>query len=1129
MRKRSLSVVCFVLGSCLPLAGYAQAETAPPPRPIGGQAAIDALGQGLGTAARLNDRSSAQLKELLRTDRTARIGSDKHLVYVDDPVKTSTAPAVAAGSATQAAFPLDQTFSLHSDATSPHKIFLDFDGATVSGTYWNTSFGVTNGPHPGYDTDGDPSTFSDSERTVIQSVWARVSEDYAPLAVDVTTEDPGPAGLTDSGDADDSYGQRLMVSSDDPDTYARVCSSSCGGISYVGLYGNPSGGPSWIFTQGLSGGTYAKYLAEAASHEVGHSLGLSHDGVVGGTTYYGGQNVWAPIMGVGYYKPLVQFSKGEYPGANNHEDDFAVMTQHGLALRDPVSGSATSGYWSTAATIVPSRSLDYQLTTTCAGQISVSAEPDAISPDVDIKLSLLSAAGQVLRTDDPPAGGSDDTATGLGASLSYAAEPGSYVVRVEGSGLLDGGNSTYGSVGRFRVTSTSCQTTVPSVPTAVAVVTSPGVASLSWEPPVVSGGSVVTGYRVARDGVDAGGYGAYSAVLPASARSVVFKSLRGGLPYHLTVSAVNAVGTGPAASVTSTTTSVPGTPAVTVSVSGGTATVTWAQPAYSGGSPITGFTVKRDGTDVGGYGAYTTTVGPGVTTWAFLKLKTAEPYTFTITANNALGSGKAGSVTVAGKTAASWGLAGHDLANSRSNASEHVIGDKTVTSMEEKWEVPFTTHLTGTPSVVDGYVYLPVGGTLAAYAAGTGKTHWSKTVASYTGLAGDTTRNTAVAGGRVVFGDRPPAGQGARLVGVNAANGAKLWSTVVDTQASSVITGAPTIDGDVAYVGVSSREEGTAACCSFRGSVVAVNVTTGKVLWRTYTAPVGYTGAAVWSSAPVVDHTTGLLYVGTGNNYTVPRGVCMTPAATGCTAPASNDYVDSLLALRLSTGTPAWALRTLASDVSSHQCTSTTACGPDFDFGSDPNLFTATIAGRARTLVGIGQKSGIYWAADAATGALVWSTRVGPGGPGGGIQWGSATDGVRIYVSEVNSAHTPWTLPSGAVTTGGFFSALDPATGKILWQTPDPQGAGDFGYVSVANGVVYAGSGAGSGTTMYALHARTGSILWSFASGGSVMGGAAIVDGRVYWASGYYTNDCVAGQTACGKKFALYSFGLPAG
>jgi polyvinyl alcohol dehydrogenase (cytochrome) len=86
---------------------------------------------------------------------------------------------------------------------------------------------------------------------------------------------------------------------------------------------------------------------------------------------------------------------------------------------------------------------------------------------------------------------------------------------------------------------------------------------------------------------------------------------------------------------------------------------------------------------------------------------------------------------------------------------------------------------------------------------------------------------------------------------------------------------------------------------------------------------------------------------------------------------------------------------------------------------------------------------------------------------------------------------------------GGSWADLDGATGKILWQVADPQGAADMGYVTIANGVVYAGSTAYTGTDMYALDAVTGAVLWRFAGDGSVAGGAAVVRGRVYWGAGY--------------------------
>ena len=132
----------------------------------------------------------------------------------------------------------------------------------------------------------------------------------------------------------------------------------------------------------------------------------------------------------------------------------------------------------------------------------------------------------------------------------------------------------------------------------------------------------------------------------------------------------------------------------------------------------------------------------------------------------------------------------------------------------------------------------------------------------------------------------------------------------------------------------------------------------------------------------------------------------------------------------------------------------------------------------------------------------MWSTPVGPGASLGGIEWGTATDGKRIFVAISNSDHLPYTLvPSGQQITWGAWSALDLATGKILWQTADPTpGAIDRGSVSVANGVMYAGSNSGQ---MYALNATTGRILWNFASGGTVIDGPFIVDGTLYWGSGY--------------------------
>jgi polyvinyl alcohol dehydrogenase (cytochrome) len=145
---------------------------------------------------------------------------------------------------------------------------------------------------------------------------------------------------------------------------------------------------------------------------------------------------------------------------------------------------------------------------------------------------------------------------------------------------------------------------------------------------------------------------------------------------------------------------------------------------------------------------------------------------------------------------------------------------------------------------------------------------------------------------------------------------------------------------------------------------------------------------------------------------------------------------------------------------------------------------------------GIGQKSGVYWALDAASGRLLWTRLVGPARtPGDSMGHG---DGRPPHLrGHRHNTGEPYTLPSGEVITGGSWAALDPGTGEILWQTPDPQGAPDLASLTVANGVLYGGSMAHTGDQMYALDTRSGRILWRFAAGGSVVGGPAVVDGRL--------------------------------
>ena len=294
----------------------------------------------------------------------------------------------------------------------------------------------------------------------------------------------------------------------------------------------------------------------------------------------------------------------------------------------------------------------------------------------------------------------------------------------------------------------------------------------------------------------------------------------------------------------------------------------------------------------------------------------------------------------------------------------------------------------------------------------------------------------------------------------------------------------------------------------------------------TYTVPgdPGYSGADVSGSTPAIDPQRNAVYITTGNNYSLPadRVACVEQATTDAEKRACvpDDHFDAIMSLDMRTGAINWSHRTLPSDCGVPGATDSGTCpsdpGPGHGFGQGPMLLTAKIGGKRTSIVGAGQKSGDFHVLDRDTGALLWKTHVGPGGLAGGLMWGSATDGKRIYVAESNSSD---------LNQPGWWSALDPATGAVLWKTIDPgTGIGgepcsffpgctwrsvDIGYgystqgpVSAANGVVYGCSLNPIGPNVVALDGATGQIKWSYASGSSCVGGAAIANGTVYWGMG---------------------------
>ena len=465
-----------------------------------------------------------------------------------------------------------------------------------------------------------------------------------------------------------------------------------------------------------------------------------------------------------------------------------------------------------------------------------------------------------------------------------------------------------------------------------------------------------------------------------------------------------------------------------------------------------------------------------------------------------------------------WPMGGQNINDTRATSSR--INPDNAKNLALKWKL--TTHgdVSATPAVVGGALYFPDwAGYMYKVNAQTGSVIWSHQISDYDGIPGAVARTSPTVDGNTVYiGDQ----NGGNLIALDASDGSMRWITSLgDGNPFAIATQSPIVYQGVVYQGLASSEEGAVAfipnyqCCFSRGSFSAVDAATGNVLWQTYTVPPGYSGGGVWSSTAAIDPTSRTVFITTGNNYSVPQSAkdCQENGGSASQCLPANDYIDSFLAVNMDTGAVRWATGLGGFDDWNVSCIfsfiNPNACptdpGPDYDFGSGPNLFSLKVKGKDRLVVGAGQKSGQYWLLDAGTGQILWSAAPGPGSTLGGIEWGTATDGKRIYVAETNYNRIPHQLPNGQTITTGAFAALDAATGKIVWKVADPSGesdpnAVDLGPTAVANGVVYAGSMTGF---MYALDANTGKVIWQYKGEGSSNAGAAVTDKTIYWGNGY--------------------------
>ena len=468
-----------------------------------------------------------------------------------------------------------------------------------------------------------------------------------------------------------------------------------------------------------------------------------------------------------------------------------------------------------------------------------------------------------------------------------------------------------------------------------------------------------------------------------------------------------------------------------------------------------------------------------------------------------------------------WGF---DLKNSHATAAEAAgLTAADLPRLKLKWAFGLANagQVRTQPAIAGGAIFVAGhDGNVYALDAKTGCVRWQYQAGAEVRSAivvSPWSKGDATAAPVAYFGDAR-----ARVYAVEAFTGKLLWMVNVDDHPLAVITGAPALYAGTLYVPVSSLEESAAAipgyaCCSFRGSIVALDAHSGSPKWRRWLVtqapnqaranpkPLAPAGIAVWST-PAIDVKRGQLTIGTGDSYTQPVG----------------ELSDSILALDLATGRVRWRYQATAGDAWTEGCMIAAGmgcpkvAGRDFDFGAGTVL---THGANGRELLIAGQKSGFAYALDPDTGKLVWRTRIARGGDAGGIMFGiAAANGYGYFpVSDVPDGHV-----TGFPDSPGL-DAVDLAKGEIAWRAAAPDDClgnkrcqrSYSGAVSVAGGLVLVG---GDDAFLRIYDAATGKMLWDYNTnqafptvngvaghGGAISGGAAPVawGGQLIVASGY--------------------------
>jgi len=460
----------------------------------------------------------------------------------------------------------------------------------------------------------------------------------------------------------------------------------------------------------------------------------------------------------------------------------------------------------------------------------------------------------------------------------------------------------------------------------------------------------------------------------------------------------------------------------------------------------------------------------------------------------------------------SWNGWGAGITNARfQEAAGAQLSPDQVRRLKLKWAFGFpdAKSVYGQPTVVAGRVFVGVDtGAVYSIDAASGCSYWTYRAAAPVRSAVSIGPGKNAGESLAYFGDLK-----GNVYALNAATGEQVWKVQADTHKSAKITAAPQLYQNRLYVSVASGEEGDATdanypCCTFRGSVVALDALTGRQIWKTYVIPqaakatgknpkgtpqYGPSGGGVWN-APTVDPQRHAVYVGTGDAYTAPA-----PKTT-----------DAILALDMDSGKVLWWVQDLANDAWVVACIegrgSKDNCpkdaGPDFDFGASPMLRSLP---DGRRLLIAAQKSGIIWAHDPDhKGSVVWKTSVASKQPGpqGQVNFGGAADDRNAYFGLDSGGVVALSLKDGERL---WFTDMQPETGRH---------AGQDAAVSTIPGVLFSGGWDG---VLRALDTANGSIVWTFdmardfdtvngvpGKGGSMgASGPTVAGGMVFAGAGY--------------------------